>query len=95
MARECEVCRNFKPERAAEIRELVEMKLDVRAVTLCSGHARIAANAKVRTLAALRALYGSGRRSYVARRSDQAATKRERRANRGRRASDHPGDSAT
>lgn len=89
MAQHCEVCRIFKPELLPGARELVEITLDVRPVLLCRGHARIAKNSGVRTFAALRELYGSGRRSYVSRRGPDAEVERaERRANVGRRATD-------
>jgi len=89
MAQHCEVCEVFRPELVSTARELVEVPLDARSVLLCRGHARIAKNSGVRTLRALRELYGSGRRSYVSRRGLGAEPKRsERRSNPGRRATD-------
>jgi hypothetical protein len=89
MAQHCEVCRIFKPELTPVAPELVELSLDVRAVLLCRGHARIAKNSGVRTFKALRELYGDGRRSYVSRRRPEPPPRRsERRANGGRRATD-------
>jgi hypothetical protein len=90
MARQCEVCRNFKPERVTENQTLVEVEFDARSVTLCRGHARIAANAHVRTFAKLRELFGSGRRSYIERRGPESATagRKQRRKSPGRRAGD-------
>lgn len=89
MAQQCEVCRICKPELGSTPRELIEVALDLRSVLLCRGHARIAKNAGVRTLKALRELYGSGRRSYVSRRRADGTTKRsERRTSGGRRATD-------
>ena len=85
MAHVCEVCLNFRPGTpgAAEAKPLVFGK---RTVHLCRAHARIAANAKVRTFDALRQLYGSGRRSFVPRRTERDATFGPRHP--GRRASD-------
>jgi len=89
MAQHCEVCKIFRPELVSAARELVEVKLDVRSVLLCRGHARIAKNSGVRSLRALRELYGSGRRSYVSRRGlDTEPERSERRTNAGRRATD-------
>jgi hypothetical protein len=89
MAQECEVCRNFLPEPRRADQELVEVALDVRSVLLCRGHARIAANSGVHTFAALRELYGSGRRSYVPRRRPELEPARaEKRESHGRRAND-------
>ncbi len=89
MAQHCEVCEVFRPELVSAARELVEVKLDVRSVLLCRGHARIAKNSGVRSLRALRELYGSGRRSYVSRRGTDGEPKRsERRTKVGRRATD-------
>jgi hypothetical protein len=86
MAHVCEVCLNFRPDTAgaADAKPVVFGK---RTVVLCRGHARIAANAKVRTFDALRTLYGSGRRSFVPRRGAAEATLGAPRS-AGRRATD-------
>lgn len=77
------------PEVARTSRKLVEVTLDGRSVTLCRGHALIAENSGVRTFVGLRELYGSGRRSFVPRRSAAEGTPRsEQRLGRGRRAAD-------
>jgi hypothetical protein len=79
------------PEIARTNQKLVDMKLGVRTVTLCRGHALIAENSGVRTFEGLRELYGSGRRSYVPRRrSLEGLAESEHRLGRGRRASDLP-----
>jgi hypothetical protein len=74
----CEVCENFRPGfEAPSHQKLVEMSLDVRSVILCTGHARIAVKSGVTSFEALRALYGSGRRSFVPRRrTDRAGGRR-------------------
>jgi hypothetical protein len=87
MAQQCDVCRNFKPEQAVS-GPVEDVKFGERSVALCRGHARIAANAGVRTFAALRKLFGSGRRSYVSRRRRELTVEFEQRVSRGRRASD-------
>jgi len=84
MAHVCEVCLNFRPD-AASAADATPLVFGKRKVHLCRGHARIAANAKARTFDALRQLYGSGRRSFVPRRTESDATF-------GRR---HPGRRAT
>jgi hypothetical protein len=86
----CEVCENFMPEVARTSRKLVEVVLDRRTVTLCRGHALIAENSGVKSFEALRELYGSGRRSYVPRRSASTAGPGDQRLGRGRRAADAP-----
>jgi hypothetical protein len=85
----CEVCENFMPEVARTSQKLVEVTFDTRTVTLCRGHALIAKNSGVRSFDALRDLYGSGRRSYVPRRSESEPSARaDQRLGRGRRAAD-------
>jgi hypothetical protein len=87
---ECEVCMSFRKEADRDpSREFVEVAFDTRAVLLCRGHARIAANSGVTSFEQLREYYGSGRRSFVPRRGpDGAANADERRRGEGRRASD-------
>ena len=86
MEQRCEVCENFRPtgDLAAE-RTLVEVSFGERSVLLCKGHALIARNSGIGTLAELRALYreSEGERSFVPRRS--RASEHE---NPGRRATD-------
>ncbi|HVU00777.1 MAG TPA: hypothetical protein VHE30_03465 [Polyangiaceae bacterium] len=66
----CEVCDNFRPGAEVDTsRGFIEMVFGSRAVLLCRGHARIAANAGVTTFEELREYYGSGRRSHVPRRA--------------------------
>jgi hypothetical protein len=90
MRQRCEVCENFRPENASRPgQKLVSVPLDVRNVVLCTGHARIAKNSGAETFEALRELYGSGRRSYVPRRSPRSKRSRDdKRVGRGRRESD-------
>ncbi len=83
----CEVCANLSRD-ISRSRPVVEMQLDKRTVTLCQGHARIAANSGVTDFDGLRALYGAGRRSHVPRRDPRAAERGEERVGSGRRASD-------
>jgi hypothetical protein len=76
-------------ERAPSEQGLGEVPFGTRVVVLCRGHALIAKNNGARTFKALRELYGSGRRSFIARRrSDAGSTDFEQRASRGRRAGD-------
>lgn len=75
MGQRCEVCENFRPEGDLEPgRKLVEVAFDRRNVVLCSGHARIATNAGISSLDALRDFYreNHGNRSYVERRARDA-----------------------
>src|SRR3954471_4777546 len=73
MRERCEVCKNFRPDVEFEgDRNTVMVPFDARSVRLCVGHARIAENSNVRTFEELRELYGSGRRSFVPRRSASA-----------------------
>lgn len=89
MEDDCEVCLNL-PREISQMRTMVELQLDKRAVVLCRGHARIAANSGVTDFEGLRTLYGSGRRSHVPRRDPRAVTKVcESRQSHGRRAQDH------
>jgi hypothetical protein len=77
------------PERAPSDRELAEVPFGRRVVVLCRGHALIARNSGIRTFKGLREFYGSGRRSFVARRTSEAGSiDFDQRASRGRRASD-------
>jgi hypothetical protein len=86
----CEVCENFRPNEALRAgQRLVEVPFDVRNVTLCVAHARIAERSGVTSFDDLRELYGKGRRSFVPRRGpDTARTLGERDPSPGRRASD-------
>ncbi len=90
MRQRCEVCENFRPDVEYEgDRRTVTVPLDVRAVRLCIGHARIAQNSGVTSFEALRELYGEGRRSFVPRRSPSAIPAADdRRQSIGRRARD-------
>jgi len=68
----CEVCQNFRPSGdTAPQRTLVEVPFGARNVLLCKGHAQIARNSGIGSLAELRKLYreSDGQRSYVSRRS--------------------------
>jgi hypothetical protein len=77
------------PERAPSDQELDDVPFGRRLVTLCRGHALIAKNSGIRTFQGLREFYGSGRRSFLARRRSEAGTMDfDQRASRGRRASD-------
>ena len=88
MEHDCEVCASL-PRAISPARTMAEIQLDERAVVLCRGHARIAANSGVTDFEGLRALYGSGRRSHVPRRDPLAAKAGEKRASLGRRVTDH------
>ncbi len=90
MAQLCEVCENFRPDGETDRdQKFVYVTFESRRVLLCKGHARIAENSGVASLEQLRAFYGSGRRSYLGRRSrDPVARGSERRKSPGRRASD-------
>lgn len=89
MEHDCEVCASL-PRAISPTRSIVEIQLDKRAVMLCRGHARIAANSGVMDFDGLRALYGSGRRSHVPRRDPRVvATTDGQHRGPGRRASDH------
>ena len=90
MAQLCEVCENFRPEDETDSgQKFVYVTFDSRRVLLCTGHARIAEKSGVASLEQLRAYYGSGRRSFVQRRSRDATSRAsERRGSSGRRASD-------
>ena len=90
MRERCEVCQNFRPDvEFAGDRNTVLVPFDVRPVRLCVGHARIAKNSGVTTFEGLRELYGSGRRSFVPRRTPGGDATYERRSY-GRRATDPP-----
>jgi hypothetical protein len=68
---------------------VVEVQLDVRAVHLCTAHARIAESSGVKSFEDLRELYGEeGRRSYVPRRGPSTPSADDKRTSAGRRASD-------
>jgi hypothetical protein len=72
MGQRCEVCENFRPEGDLETtRKLIEVAFGERNVVLCSGHARIAENAEVDSIVALRDFYreSHGNRSFVERRA--------------------------
>lgn len=88
MEHDCEVCACL-PRAISRARTMVEIQLDERAVVLCRGHARIAANSGVTDFEGLRALYGSGRRSHVPRRDPRAPKAGEKRASLGRRVADY------
>lgn len=90
MSQRCEVCESFRPQGDLQAaRELLTVTFDERQVLLCRGHATIAANTGVSTLAGLRMLYAesTGQRSYIARRA--RATLASTRTG-GRRATDQP-----
>jgi hypothetical protein len=89
MEHSCEVCDNFKPrsEFGAQYR-VVEVAFDVRPVHLCIGHARIAENSGARSFDELRDLYGSGRRSFVPRRTPGSVVGNGKMRNAGRRVTD-------
>ena len=90
MTERCEVCESLRPQGDLQAaRELLTIAFDERRVRLCRGHAAIAANTGVSTLAGLRMLYAesTGQRSYIARRA-RAALASTRTG--GRRASDQP-----
>jgi hypothetical protein len=84
------VCENFRPDDETDPdKRFVYVTFESRRVLLCKGHARIAENSGVASLEQLRAFYGSGRRSYLGRRSrDPVSRAGERRKSQGRRASD-------
>jgi hypothetical protein len=90
MRERCEVCENFRPDvDFPGDRRTSLIPFDVRPVRLCAGHARIAQNSGVTSFEGLRELYGSGRRSFVPRRSDSTPTAfGKQRENPGRRATD-------
>lgn len=90
MRERCEVCESFRPDvEFPGDRNTTLVPFDVRPVRLCVGHARIAENSGVRTFEGLRELYGSGRRSFVPRRSTNTPTSfGAKRENPGRRATD-------
>jgi hypothetical protein len=89
MRQRCEVCENFRPDNEFEgDRNTVLVNLDGRRVLLCVGHLRIARNSGVTTFEGLRALYGSGRRSFVPRRERSATLGNYERQGHGRRAGD-------
>ncbi|HEV8550406.1 MAG TPA: hypothetical protein VGQ57_15285 [Polyangiaceae bacterium] len=89
MAHICEICTNCRPGAVpGAAREAAAVTFGARTVLLCRGHARIAANAKIKTFAALRDLYGSGRRSFVPRRRPDSSDAFRPARSAGRRASD-------
>ncbi len=89
MENRCEVCENFHPgaEFGGRYR-VVEVEFDMRRVHLCVGHKKIAENSGVTSFEELRALYGTGRRSFVPRRGNSSAIAGDKRQGRGRRVSD-------
>ena len=93
MRKHCEICEAFRPEAGALPEEkLVYMEFSTRTVQICVGHARIAENSGVQSFEELRELFGSGRRSHVARRGQEMfESSDEKRRARGRRASDARG----
>jgi hypothetical protein len=89
MRERCEVCENFRPETEyAGDRRTILIEYGVRPVRLCIGHARIAANSGVQSFEDLRELYGSGRRSFVPRRSPKDTGSGYLREGPGRRSTD-------
>ena len=90
MEKRCEICENLRPDTEFPgDRKTSLVAFDVRPVRLCAGHAKIAQRSGVTTFAELRELYGSGRRSYVPRRSEHTPTAfGEDRTNPGRRSTD-------
>jgi hypothetical protein len=90
MRQRCEVCENFRPDvEFPGDRKTTLVAFDVRPVLLCTGHARIARSSGVTTFEELRELYGSGRRSFVPRRSPNTPTAfGAQRDSQGRRATD-------
>lgn len=89
MENRCEVCEGFRP--GAEFGDryrVVEVQFDVRRVHLCVGHKKIAENSGVTSFEELRALYGTGRRSFVPRRGVGPVVAGDARQGRGRRATD-------
>ena len=90
MSQLCEVCENFRPDQEIDAsHKFVYVTFQSRRVLLCSGHARIAEKSGVKSLEQLRSFYGTGRRSFVGRRTrDATARPGERRRSPGRRASD-------
>lgn len=93
MRQHCEVCEAMRSEAGPVPEEkLVYVEFPKRTVRLCVGHALIARNSGVHSFEQLRALYGSGRRSHVARRgSDPSGRWKDKRKNPGRRLSDARG----
>ncbi|MGE5786868.1 MAG: hypothetical protein ACM3ZE_19905 [Myxococcales bacterium] len=89
MEKRCEVCEGFRPgTKFASNYRVTEVNYDSRSVHLCTGHARIAENSGVHTFEQLRELYGTGRRSFVPRRSPNATGECGQARSPGRRATD-------
>jgi hypothetical protein len=91
MDQRCEVCESFRPEAGPNgTRELLLVSFPERAVLLCRGHAAIAKNSQVGSLAELRTLYAesAGQRSYIARRARLAKATFGAPRSAGRRATD-------
>ena len=90
MQHRCEVCESFRPGATFGDRyRVVKVQLDVRAVHLCTAHARIAESSGVKSFEELREIYGEeGRRSYVPRRGPSTSPAHGKRTSAGRRASD-------
>jgi hypothetical protein len=91
MEHRCEVCESFRPRGVLNpARELLELSFGERRVLLCRGHAAIAQNSQVSSLAELRALYAEseGQRSYIARRARRAMASDGAPRSAGRRAGD-------
>ena len=92
MERQCEVCREFRPEAAGAKGESVrERAFGKRNVLLCPLHTRLVQVVRVTTFEGLRKLFreSRGKRSFVARRGPVASpAQTDRRARSGRRATD-------
>jgi hypothetical protein len=93
MREHCEVCEAIRPEAGPVPKQkLVYVEFQARTVLLCVGHALIAQNSGVHSFDELRELYGSGRRSHVARRGQETFEgSDEKRRQTGRRANDARG----
>ena len=91
MRNQCEVCKGFRPEgHPRKSRDASAVSFGAERVFLCTGHALIAKNSAVTSLAELRDLYreSDGKRSYVARRTRAAKRPAKDRRGGGRRAAD-------
>ena len=90
MDQRCEVCESFRPRDLNAAQELLEVPFGERAVTLCRGHAGIAQNSQIESLAGLRELYAEseGQRSYIARRARTLRALADGTRNVGRRVTD-------
>ncbi len=92
MAEGCDVCESYRPEANERERELTPVSFGDHTVVLCDMHRLIAERAGVESFEELREHYGeggTGRRSYVPRRTRRATVALEsERRQRGRRATD-------